>query len=1271
MLTTHRSSFFRLVFAALLGWFGGLSIPSPLLANPVSVEEGVAVPKVWEPGNHIYFKGQLPVSQEKLTELDQWIARRAPNWYVVLLDNTEGEALRNARGRNLTGFDAVETALNQELPAETGFGSIIDEASGEPSGVVLVLSLGDQQISYLPSQAYEVRGLGRNHWVGELDQPALSALNSGLRIEDAVKDTIVFVDQRLRDITMRQAAALESRRANVREGIQASRDQLERLKTSASAFRTAFPNASGELAAFDAEGLRTSLNQAADYLELGEETKAVQVEEEVAEQLNQFDDLFRQHGLAADRLARLEQQLNGLMQHPQAGAISFLLSDAREQLDMARRAHSLGNDTFSNALKDAEQALQEGERIVASAGQSNRIIAIAIGATLLVALLIVILALRFSRRSAKPTIDHAKAELEAWNGAFRRNSELASRLYQRCAVVIGSSSDLPRRGLTGQTVKISREVLRQVDLAWFHLAGLRTLADNASHRLTPKGFFARISAGASTKSALLALATLREGEVEIGAESATHQLRTASNNPAAELLFEQQSRALLLEAGALRHEAEANLTGAQAALDLIEKVWADLDNAFVETRQQLDQLSTKERELTTEAAEDGLLAVPALFETLIDSAERLFVESSEQSTSDPAHVLEMKLPLVNERAEVGLRVIQAILNFRTTTLPRILDAETDYAQQDLDARWIGLRLDDIAKQANDVCRLAAGDDAMHALKQFEENLETLSNESREALQIIETWRGRVVPIISQAGQEMERARKQVAGRLQLPPDRVMGEHEDQPARLLRQAELHGETIVAALSTGNVPLARETLDEASKLIRKAETSTAQYAREAIVQPETWAEFDQRINKLKRSFQSVKEAVHGLAERIPEPLLVIESFSTKQDESQVPLLEALSRLESVVSQLGNRRETHERVYRSGALFEGRKLTRQTAKILALAEEETVWLSSQIERFADAGTALNLRLNRVEKQVDSLLNAESNFKVRQSTLDRISELQASLHELQNGAERQLSSPMVLNRTAHDLLRECDMAKRLISADESLHGLAESVLAEISDYLHSAAPERSGNKKKKGAEDSPIHRLRKTHESLLPLCTRPHEDWASLDHKANDLHADICRQIAANADAAGAAGEACDAVMNAAELVRKLSAWTSDHEVVPQANAAVRMLKNARQALRHRQYEAARIQAGETIATTQRHLQLASQQLELAKLEDARILEIKRREAAQALGLFTPHTLFEHPYADKVTVPMTHLEPDLEQQAHEAAMAETNEEPEEPPRVVYPAVW
>ncbi len=1263
-------------WATALGMLALLSLLPPLVAAPVEVDEGIDIPAVWSPEAHVYFEGELPVSEEQLTELDSWLAQRAPNWTVVLLADTTGEKLTDARERDLTGFDAVEEALNSSLPAKTAFGALLDPVSGQPNGVVLLLSLGDQQISYLPSAAYEIRGLGRNHWVGELDQPALRALNNGLRIVDAVKDTVVYIDQRLRDIVLQEQAAIESRRANLTSRLGDAGDRLSRLEASASAFQTAFPNAGRELAAFDAVTLRQRLDQAADFAALGEESKAIAVEEQISDQIRQFENLFQQHSRSADRIQRLETQLEATERHPHASAVAFLTDDIRSRLDEARRAESLAAPAFAAALSSAEQALREADTIIAKNSQFwQMILWIVLGALGLVTLVLFV-AIQFSRHGARSTIEQAREELESWNGLFRRASGLASGLYQRTVVVVGAANDLARRGIAGATMVRSRELLRGVDLLWFRLAGIRLLGDQANHRLNPKGPLSRFFASASTKNALIALNNLRQGEIEVGAESAIRCLGEATHNRKAGLLFEGQSaKAFVFSSETIRDELNAALEESRQTLEALESVWKELDREGVAVRHDLDALLSRERELSSEAAEDGLLAVPALFETLIDSAERLFVEASELSQTDPVHVLEGKFPVVRTRIEVGHRVAKAILDFRTTSLPRILDAERDYAEQGLDARWIGVRLDEVASQANEVCRLATSDDATHALEQFESALEALGAESREALTIVETWRGRVLPIIEQAAAEVKQVREQVALSLRIPVNEVMQENEDHPPRLLQQAELHGTTILAALASGNVPLARETMEEASRLIRRAETASAQYAKEVVLQPQTWQDYERRLTKLEDAFEQVATAVRSLAERIPEPLLVIETFAGKNGQNEVPLLDALRRLQLHVQQLRGRWDSHSRAYKTGALFEGRRLTRQTGTILGRAETETEWLASQIERFADAGTALNLRMTRVDKALQSLRSSESNYKVRHSTLSRIAQIETAFRELESGVARQTTSPVAQNRVALDLLRQGELVQRLVDADETLHSLAESTLVENSDYLANAQPTgKPGRKAKKAREDSPISQLRRTHEALLPLCTNPHYDWEQLDAKANELFLDITRLIASYDDTSGIAGQACDAVHEAALQVRKLAAWASEFEVRPNPGSAVRMLKAARENLRERQYEMARIQAGETVSTTARTLQLANQQVELARLESQRTEEIKRREAAKALGQFSPHTLFADPSPQLVAAPIVHLSqhasPPQPSTANPAAEESAVEEPAPEP-IAYPAVW
>lgn len=320
---------------------GFLSLPAQAGSRPQRVRSAVGVVKLWSESQHLYVKGDIGVSDERLRELEKWLTANAPHWTVVLLESAEGERFTDAEGTSFEGIEAVKHALGKGLSNRTRFGSLKHPRTGEQDGAVFLLSLEERNLSYFASDAQDRRGLGEEHWVGKLDAAAIAAMRDGGRVVDAARDTITTIDTRLARAVSQEEAAREQRRVSLRDrlqGLLGTLDTLAALRDETFQGRAVppVPQANPDLAGLRAKvALALKLLEPADTVRF-EEAEAAHETLRVA--IDEARKGVEECRAALMRLRQEQTALASLLAHPLRRFEPAEVGAAQDALEAARSA---------------------------------------------------------------------------------------------------------------------------------------------------------------------------------------------------------------------------------------------------------------------------------------------------------------------------------------------------------------------------------------------------------------------------------------------------------------------------------------------------------------------------------------------------------------------------------------------------------------------------------------------------------------------------------------------------------------------------------------------------------------------------------------------------------------------------------------------------------------------------------------------------------------------------------------------------------------------
>ena len=134
----------KLIFGVAVPGLIALAVSVPLTVRAQVqgariLNRGTDILKSWEPGQHLYIKGEVGVDPLGLAGLESWLDANGANWTVLLVEQANGEIYRDADGYNHSGAEAIEYAVGRGLPGLGGFAALQDPRTGQGNGAALVI----------------------------------------------------------------------------------------------------------------------------------------------------------------------------------------------------------------------------------------------------------------------------------------------------------------------------------------------------------------------------------------------------------------------------------------------------------------------------------------------------------------------------------------------------------------------------------------------------------------------------------------------------------------------------------------------------------------------------------------------------------------------------------------------------------------------------------------------------------------------------------------------------------------------------------------------------------------------------------------------------------------------------------------------------------------------------------------------------------------------------------------------------------------------------
>lgn len=1229
--------FLIVLIVALAGWSGAVRASD----HPVRLGHATDIVDVWKPDQHLYIRGDLGVSQAQLNQLERWLDENGKNWIVLLVEHARLERIESG-GRRYQGIDAVEVAANVLTRNQTGFGDLVDPRSGESNGAVFILFLQERQFSYAGGAVHETRGLSSDDWKGDLDRPAFRAMSGGGRIVDAVKDTVTEVDRRLTkqfELEERrrraQIAAAKQLEADAKRLSEEAAAELSRLEGEVAAF----PVKGGDLASPDFESQRQQLLNAQAQLEAGNAQEAVNAALTVRNFSRAHSEALKKFDSADDRFREFEAELKELERL--SPWVSERIDLAYDQLTKARNARDDGSSAYETHFRGAVEAMATArsairrEKSAREAARRHQIrleqerqrrakvikwSAIWIGIVVLSGFIVILIVMNRARR------DSRKRAIELYRnwkiGAEKQTNELFE-LLDRSSVVVGSAAQLDERGYTGETLKISREIIEDVDELFIMSSCVERVLDQVRRLIFPGFGFARLG-NLFLQSRFREAIRLLESEPirfrpEDGIEPIIREELGEKERPLGSI---EEHKPFELSFLKLIEACNQHAERARAGLDTVEFSWAGIANQLEELSESFEHALGLEQSLLKLAEQDGFFRLTPIFTALLPSVQQLLETAQAQAVGDPVGAMRGPMMVARRQLDDASGIATAVLDAREERFEKMRTATAELRQQGRNADWVSRSLDELSKQADEVALLAVERAVEAEIAEVETELGDLDDRISEAAKLAKRARGSSAEKISSAVKAVAGARRSLGSGLKLKPAKILRETDLDPDLWLAEANRLHAAAEVALDRGGVLAAKAALDAIDGLTKDV-SALIDASRHSFENHDRLAEErGQEDREIAALTDERAELLNSLRSRFLESALRID----REDDAST----VADNVDQVRKNLAEARELVESAHaeRKSAALLAAAAKLEFAADLQLASrrllEEIVDHAARIEKVVDE----NARgLSRLDERMKTMIKSVEDHRTLEPTIASFNDARSGLKSVGEANRASMLDPFLIADQLADLTSILDTLSARIEADWKLHDefvrsleAAKSQLAAAADQRRRAATDSITDSREIVKLSDEVSRLERQLAQLVAEGRQPHQDWQALDGEADRISAAAGRTAAALRGELQKAQAAIQAISLATALANQALGWRGAHGVRILGRPGRQALDQAREMvlsghyLQARRYaDSARELAQQAIATAQ--AEVARRQ----RAEERRLAEERRRAAERRRRMST----------------------------------------------------
>lgn len=1205
----------------------------------ITLSYGTDLVEAWIPGQHVYVKGNLGISSGHLNELDSWMDKNGENWIILLVQSAAGEQIRDAVGERYTGIEAVEVAANVVVRNQTEFGQLEDPRSGEKNGAVFILFLSERKFSYSGGEVHETRGLGSKNWAGDLDRPAFRAMSSGGRVIDAVKGTVKEVSRRLdqqfqieRERRQREIEAAKRRQAEAESLLQQAGAEIDELDEAVQAFVQAHDNPPGDLARPPLIDFRKQLEESALAIKAEKSDVALRQLGQIRDFIRVHAGALREYPKASEKFASLAEELVGIDPGDQNWGRERL-EQAQEELKRAEAAHSNAESIYVTHLNNSIEATdsakqeitrakeelrrkQEEEARLAAEKEKRERIARVFAVTMEIFLVLGLIGLAWwlSRRRRSEKVA-ALGLFDSWDRGVREQTDALFGLLDRSATVVGSAANLAERGYSGETLRLSKKIIEDVDELFIMSACVKRVLNDVAQLIRPQNpllqLFNQFFADRYERGNLRLRDELIRFHPDEGIEPI---LRDEQGEPERILGHLEAHEPFEMSFPSLIDACNQHVSRATKNLGIVEKAWASISETQEALQTDCDTLAELERKLASASADDGFFAVENLFELLIPEIQRLLDQAVDIGATDPVGALDGPAKEARRLIRNGTSLAEVILRGREQRFADMKAGAMQLEENGVETAWIQRFLAEYSLEADGIVESAIEHEVSKPISELETQLNKLDQRIAKAVELSASVGEIADEHIDTVQKSVEAARESLAKKLNLSPDKVLVEEGLNPDDRLAEAVRQHSAAQIALNRGGVDAADAALAAAREETEDALGIIAVSKNALEKHQERGEEAAARVEKLTGEIEKHEKLLQTLQKRYLPPAL-----RQLHEEPSTSIEGNVSEGKKLLDEAAMFSLEADEVFAAGRLIESGSLREHVSNLYQLIRELLGDVQKQADRLKRLESENLHDFHRLEDRAEAMRVQAKDPRTMQGSIDEFEEILADVsaigESLSDGVADPIEDSTVLGQIADHL---SDLFKR-VQADWKLHEEAGRSLAAARSQL-TAAEDLVRTAKSDDVPDSPqlsalsdeVDALRGGIAKQEAMMNEPHQNWNALDADADRIHTAAGRTTAALQDELKRAEDAIRAISQAARKVRHAAGWSGGYGVRILGSPGAGSLERARTELLNGAYLSALRMAEDGRAKAQRAL--ANAETEVARRRRA---EQRRREEARRRAL------------------------------------------------------
>ena len=1247
-----------------------------------SIERVQDVLSSWRPDRHLYVKGDIGVSASQLRELETWLAQNAPHWTVVLLDDAAGEYYVAADGRSLFGIDAVEVALGMGLSNQTKYGELVHPVTHENDGAIFALMLKNRRFSYFGSEAQDRRGLGEAHWFGELDQPALRAMKSGGRVQDAVRDTASSINKRLERIIQSESETARNREIEQQrdyqgatESISHLREVYDQVQEDAKSFRETNSAATGELANPPLAEWKTRLEALVAETKIDTANATLPQLRQLGVEMDQYLNGYAAVRGYQEHRKEIEGQIGELVRAPNAVA-SEVVSKARKELEFADAKYRNGDLDLIEQMRGFEPMIREGNSIVeaekkrlAEQAAFYRMVRQVVATVSSIFGLILAGILWFFHRKRKPAMDRAVENLKDREASVAKETEGLDQLFTQSADLLGSRDRIKERGYTGKTKSMGEGTLGDIDDLFIMSKEARRVIGQAKELVYPPGVWEKIvnnfSAGAYEESVRqlsgkplkftkatgipsIAMQILRERAAETGEE------------PPTEIPDE-----VVMTFDEIFASIQGKRMRATDSLKVIDDSLTRVNDELDRCQSDLQKMVNQERQLS-ELAQDTFFPVPKYFDTLIPSVQKDLAEAESLSSHDAISAMQGPVNLASRKLAEGMKLGSMIAEYRGKFFTELRSTSDALKSMGYTTHWIDADLNERSAHANGLFEIASKQSIAPEIEQFGASMDALLGKAKQALELAKHLKEQTEPKLAELPGIIKTNRGELSKALRLSESQVLVEGRFNPDDAAAMARKNLEAASTLLLQGKVEACRAALsgceaevDKAKGWMDASKATVKEFDQTLRLERSRLDGMLERCRKLLGTLRDVErdhtsaalrlaysiveepakswekpgaESMQSLGDQQPQA----SATDTKEGDQQLGgslANQVLERAQSMAQQVAKMHQDAQAQYSRGEVLGAISTVREASGLIAEIDRRLVRVEGHLQHLERCVVENQQQLDQCVAAAHRLLEYHNDRLVMVPTLRQIEEFAQHVGQVQKqvSTSSQRTNPFELAQMLVYFQKRIAELEGMVVADH--HGHAEASRAVDGAVRQwSVARQYVQQSRTDNIPDSPatkegVRRVDVLEQGVLGVqqqIEEVHGDWHSVGRRAAEVQSDLATVSKKLSQELEMGNEALKEFQMASESVYNAEHWTGPWGLRIDGSPGVRQLESARSQLQAGNYTAVLELSRQANQAAQIAIQRVEREVQKRRIEEQQRAERLRRERMAAEAARTGTIIF-----------------------------------------------